>query len=317
MESEIPLSKTQMQAVLRKARGSRERTAMLYGLLFTAPAILGFILFTAGPMAVSMLLSLTDYNVFKAQINFTGLDNYVHLFSGQDPFFYKSLGVTFYFVVLRVPAVIFVSLVLALLLHMRLKGQAFFRTLIYLPSIVPVVATAMIWMWLLNPDLGLVNTVLHALHLPTSKWLFAEDSVVPSVVLTTLWGVGGTVVIFLAGLSGIPVQYYEAVEIDGGSWFHKLFYITLPMLSPTIFFNTILTIIGSFQVFSEAYILTQGGPNNASLFYVFYLWRTAFRDTQMGLASAQAWVLFAIIMVFTAFVFKTQRSWVYYEGGER
>lgn len=291
------------------------RKGMFYGLLFTAPAILGFAIFTLGPMIASLVLSLTDYNVFKEQTAFVGLDNFTRLFSGEDELFYKSLGITFYFVVLRVPAVILLSFGIALLLNLNVKGRAIFRTIIYLPSIVPAVASAMIWMWLLNPDLGLINSLLSRLHLPTSNWLYGEGSVIPSVVLTTLWGIGSTVIIFLAGLSGIPRQYYEAIEVDGGGWFRKLSHVTVPMVTPTIFFNTIMTIIGSFQVFNEAYILTQGGPNNQSLFYVFYLWRTGFRDAEMGYASALAWILFIIILFFTFIVFRTSKSWVYYEGG--
>ncbi|WP_020620471.1 carbohydrate ABC transporter permease [Paenibacillus daejeonensis] len=293
------------------------RKGLFYGLLFTSPAILGFLLFTLGPMIASLVLSLTDYNVFKAQTSFVGLDNYVRLFGGEDELFYRSLGVTFYFVLLRVPAVILISFAVALLLNMNVRGKSIFRTIIYLPSIVPAVASAMIWMWLLNPDLGLVNSALSAVGLPTSNWLYAENSVVPSVVLTTLWGIGGTVIIFLAGLTGIPKQYYEAIDVDGGGWYSKLRHITIPMVTPTIFFNTIMTIIGSFQVFNEAYILTEGGPNNRSLFYVFYLWRTGFRDTEMGYASALAWVLFLIILFFTYLVFRSSKSWVYYEGGGR
>jgi multiple sugar transport system permease protein len=314
-----------MDTELSKNSIGRDRTnivrffkkPLFYGLLFTAPAILGFLIFTAGPMIASLVLSLTDYNVFKDTISFVGFDNYTQLFSGQDEMFYQSLSATFYFVVLRVPAVIILSFIAAVLLNMNIKGRALFRAIIYLPSIVPAVASAMIWMWLLNPDLGLVNSILSSLHLPTSNWLFAEGSVIPSIVITTLWGIGGTVIIFLAGLSGIPKQYYEAIAVDGGGWYHKLRHITIPMVSPTIFFNTIMAIISSFQVFNEAYILTQGGPNNKSLFFVFYLWRTAFRDTQMGYASALAWVLFIIIMIFTFFTFRTSKSWVYYEGGGR
>lgn len=157
------------------------------------------------------------------------------MFSGEDELFFKSLGVTFYFVILRVPAVIILSFCIALLLNMNVRGRAIFRTIIYLPSIVPAVASAMIWMWLLNPDLGLINSVLSWLHLPTSNWLYAENSVIPSVVLTTLWGIGSTVIIFLAGLSGISKQYYEAIDVDGGGWYSKLRHITIPMVTPTIF----------------------------------------------------------------------------------
>jgi multiple sugar transport system permease protein len=295
---------------------TRKQKALLYGILFTLPATLGFLIFTAGPMLASLVLSLTDYSVFSSTTHFVGLQNFIDLFT-KDELFIKSLKVTFYFVILKVPTTILVSFAIALLLNMNVKGRSVFRTIIYLPSIVPAVATAMIWTWLLNPDLGLANMVLDALHLPTSSWLYAENSVIPSIVLTTMWGIGGTVVIFLAGLSGIPDQYYEALEMDGGGWWHKLVHITIPMVSPTIFFNTIMAIIGAFQVFNEAYILTQGGPNNSSLFYIFYLWRTAFRDTHMGYASALAWVLFVIILIFTLFVFRSSKSWVYYEGEDR
>lgn len=314
---DTPMEPHQIGANTRSKSKARERKALWYGILFTAPAVLGFILFTAGPMIVSFVLGMTDYSVFKDSIAFVGFDNYSRMFSGQDEYFYQSLSATFYFVILRVPAVIIISFVIALLLNMNIKARAMFRTIIYLPSIVPAVASAMIWLWLLNPDLGLVNTVLKWLHLPTSNWLFSESSVIPSVVLTTLWGIGGTVIIFLAGLSGIPKSYYEAIDVDGGGWFRKLCTITIPMVTPTIFFNTVMTIIGSFQVFNEAYILTQGGPNNKSLFYVFYLWRTAFTNTEMGYASALAWVLFIIILFFTFLVFKTSKSWVYYEGEGR
>lgn len=284
-----------------------------FGVLFALPAILGFLIFFLGPMIASLFYSFTDYALFNKP-SFIGLQNYKDLFSGTDPFFYKSLKVTFYYVILNVPASIIFSFLLALLLNNEIKGRPLFRAIFYLPSIVPTVASAMIWMWLLNPDLGLVNNILSALHLPTSQWLFAESSVVPSVVLTGLWTTGGTMVIFLAGLSGIPNVYYEAVEIDGGNSFHKFFNVTLPMVSPTIFFNTIMAIISSFQVFTQAYILTQGGPDNASLFYVFLLWREGFKNTRMGYASALAWVLFIIILVFTLIIFRSSNSLVYYEG---
>ena len=293
----------------KKARSKEQ----FFGILFALPAILGFLIFVLGPMIASLIYSFTDYALFNKP-KFIGLQNYKDLFSGTDPFFYKSLLVTFYYVLLNVPASIIFAFFIALLLNNEIKGRPIFRAIFYLPSIVPAVASAIIWMWLLNPDLGLVNNILSSLHLPTSQWLFAEESVIPSVVLTGLWTTGGTMVIFLAGLSGIPNVYYEAVDIDGGNSFHKFFNITLPMVSSTIFFNTIMAIIGSFQVFTQAYILTQGGPNNASLFYVFLLWREGFKNTRMGYASALAWVLFIIILLFTVLIFKSSNSLVYYEG---
>lgn len=293
---------------------TRRRHSLMYGLLFAAPAILGFLIFIFGPMIASLMISLTDYTVFNKP-SFIGFDNYVRMFSGEDPFFYKSLKATFLYVLLAVPMFMSFSFLLAMLLNARIKGLALFRTIFYLPSIVPVVASAMIWMWLYNPDLGLINNVLSSLGLPTSLWLFSETMVIPSIVLMGMWGTGGTMVIFLAGLKGIPEHYYEAAEIDGGSVWHKFIHITIPMMTPTIFFNAVMGLIGTFQVFTEAYILTDGGPNNSSLFYVFLIWREAFRNSNMGYASALAWVLFVIIMIFTVIIFKSSK-WVYYEGEE-
>lgn len=296
-------------------RFTRLQRNLFFGLLFAAPAILGFLIFTVGPMIASLYFSLTDYTVFTAP-SFVGLSNYTTMFSGKDPFFYPSLKATFLYVFLAVPCYMVFAFTLAMLLNAKIKGLSFFRTVFYLPSIVPVVASAMIWMWLYNPDLGLINHILSSVGLPTSLWLYSEKMVIPSIVLMGLWGTGGTMVIFLAGLKGISDHYYEAIEIDGGSGWHKFWYITVPMMTPTIFFNAVMGLIGAFQVFSEAYILTQGGPNNASLFYVFYIWREAFRNSNMGYASALAWVLFVIIMIFTLIVFKTSK-WVYYEGEEK
>lgn len=296
--------------------GNKEKRELIYGLLFTAPAVLGFAIFTLGPMMASLILSFTDYAIVN-KVKFIGIDNFIRLFNGTDPFFFKSLGVTTYYVLLSVPLGIIFAFFLALLLNQEIKGLAFFRTVFYLPSIVPVVASSMIWLWLLNPDLGLVNNVLRSLHLPTSQWIFSETAVIPSLVLMSLWTTGGTMVIFLAGLQDIPTQLYEAIDVDGGSKIHKLVYITIPLMTPTIFFNLVMGFIGGFQVFSQAFIMTQGGPNNASLFYVFYLYREAFTFSRMGSACAIAWILFIIITIFTIIIFKTSKSWVYYEGEGR
>ncbi|KHL97426.1 ABC transporter permease [Paenibacillus sp. IHB B 3415] len=287
----------------------------LYGILFALPAILGLLIFTLGPMIYSLYMSFTDYSGSNSP-SFIGLDNYTRMFSGEDQYFYKALGVTLYFVVLSVPTGIIYSFLLAILLNRNIKGKAIFRTVFYLPSIVPIIAISFIWLWLLNPDLGLANELLRAIGLPGSQWIFGEKSVVPSLALMNLWTTGGTMIIFLAGLQDIPRSLYEAIEIDGGSKLNKLRNITIPMMTPTIFFNLIMGIINGFQVFSQAYVMTNGGPNNASLFYVFYLYREAFQFSRMGSASAIAWVLFIIIMLLTYTVFKTSRKWVYYEGDE-
>ncbi len=302
------------QAIAPKVQpGFRIRKETIYGYGMAAPAILGFFIFTLGPLLASLYLSFTDYSITN-DFRFIGIENFRRLFSGEDSFFYKSLFVTLYYVALAVPVSLLAAFAMALLLKNNVKGKAFFRAVFYLPSIVPVVATSTIFMWLLNPDIGLFNQILEFLHLPTSQWIYDESTVVPTMAFMNVWSVGGTMLIFLAGLESIPDHYYEAVEIDGGGIRHKLTAVTLPMMTPTIFFNLIIGIINGFQSFSEAYIMTEGGPNNASLFYVVYLYREAFTNQRMGAACAIAWVLFAIIMLLSVIVFRSSRSWVYYEG---
>ncbi|MEK4978227.1 carbohydrate ABC transporter permease [Bacillus sp. FSL K6-6540] len=296
-----------------RMRKKRRTLRELYGWLFALPAILGLLIFTLGPMMYSLYMSFTNYTGSNTP-SFIGLDNYKRIFGGEDQYFYKSLSVTFYFVILSVPTGIVYSFLLAILLNQNVKGKSIFRTVFYLPSIVPIIAISFIWLWLLNPDLGLANELLRSLGLPGSQWIFGEKSVVPSLALMNLWTTGGTMIIFLAGLQDIPRSLYEAIEMDGGSRLNKLRHITIPMMTPTIFFNLIMGIINGFQVFSQAYVMTNGGPNNASLFYVFYLYREAFQFSRMGSASAIAWVLLAIIMVLTYVVFRTSNKWVYYEG---
>lgn len=288
---------------------------LLVGLLFATPALLGFIFLNIIPMMSSLILSFSNYTGYNSP-SFIGLSNYKKMFDGSDVFLLKSLLATGYYTLLNVPLSLVFAFSLALLLNSNIKGRGFFRSVFYLPTIVPVVASSMIWLWLLNPQTGFINQMLSILHLPTSSWLYAETSVIPTIALIGLWTTGGTMLIFLAGLQGIPRQYYEAIEIDGGNYRHKLINITIPLMTPTIFFNTIMAIIGSFQVFTQAYILTQGGPNNASLFFNYYLYREAFRNSNMGYASALAWILFVIIASLSYFVIKTQNKWVYYEGGE-
>ncbi|GBF77722.1 ABC transporter permease [Paenibacillus sp. 598K] len=291
----------------------RIRKETLYGYGMASPAILGFLIFTMGPLLASLYLSFTDYSITNDH-SFVGLDNFRRLFTGEDSFFYKSLFVTFYYVILAVPFSLLAAFAMAMLLKNKVRGRSMFRAVFYLPSIVPVVATSTIFIWLLNPDIGLFNQILSFLHLPTSLWIYDEATVVPTMAFMNIWSVGGTMLIFLAGLESIPDHYYEAVDIDGGGMWHKLTAVTLPMLTPTIFFNLVMGVINGFQSFSEAYIMTEGGPNNASLFYVVYLYREAFTNQRMGSASAIAWVLFAIILVLSLIIFRSSKSWVYYEG---
>lgn len=286
------------------------------GILFALPAIIGFFALNLIPMLVSLFLSFTKYSGMSAP-TWIGLRNYILMFTNYDSFFYKSLQATITYTILNVPAVIIFAFLMALLLNSNIKGRSIFRAIFYLPSIVPAVASAMIWLWMFNPDMGVMNQVLRFFGLPTSNWIFSQKSVIPSIVLMGLWGTGSTMVIFLAGLQDVPKQLYEAIDIDGGNSFTKLIHITIPMLTPTIFFNTVMCFINSFQVFTQAFILTQGGPNNASLFYSYYLYREAFRNANMGYASALAWFLFIIIAFFSYGLIKSQSKWVYYEGGNR
>lgn len=317
-KGDVFMSKQVLRSNAATKTNSRGRNKeALFGVLFASPAILGFLIFILGPMIVSLILSFTNYTVTKPKINFIGFTNYRNLFDGTDPFFYKSLAVTSYYVFLGTPISLIFAFAMAMLLNMDIKARGFFRTVFYLPYIVPAVASAAVWMWLLNPDLGLLNSLLRSLHLPTSQWLYDEKSVIPTLIFIGLWTTGNTIIIFLAGLQGISRHYYEAIDVDGGNSIHKLIYITIPMMTPTVFFNLIMGFTGAFQGFIQPYILTQGGPNNASLFYVFYLWREAFQFARMGSASAMAWVLFVIIMFFTGIVFLTSGKWVYYEGDEK
>ena len=286
---------------------------LIAGLLFASPVLLGFLIFVVGPMLASAYFSLTDYSIASAP-HFVGIKNYVTLLNNKDPFFYKALGVTVYYVFLSVPLQITFALLMAMLLNREIKGRALFRTIFYLPTIVPAVASSMVWVWMMDPDLGLFNSVLSSIGLPGSKWIFSENTVIPSLVVMSLWTTGSTIVIFLAGLQGISRQLYEALEVDGGGSFHKFWYITIPMITPTIFFNLVMGLIGGFQAFTQAYIMTNGGPNNSSLLYVFYLYREAFTNFRMGNACALAWILFLIITFFTVIVFKTSDKWVYYES---
>jgi multiple sugar transport system permease protein len=286
-----------------------------WGYLFILPWIFGFLLFTVGPMLVSLALSFTTYNL--AQVRYVGLHNY-HYLLGRDPLFWKSLYNTAIYVAFSVPLGLTGSLLLAMLLDTNARGISVFRTVFYLPSLTPAVASSLLWMWLLHPDIGIINFALRHLgvtHPP--GWLQSESWALPSMVLMSLWGIGGArMIIFLAGLQGISEHYYEAAKIDGANAWQRFLHITLPLITPVIFFNLVLGVIGAFQVFTNAYIMTEGGPNNATLFYALYLYRNAFVYFKMGHASAMAWILFAILFVFTFIQFRRSRSWVHYEGGE-
>jgi multiple sugar transport system permease protein len=280
--------------------------------LFVAPAVLGFVLFAIGPIAASLVMSFTDWPIISAP-SWVGAGNYLRLFL-RDPLFWTSLKVTVVYAACSVPLGMAVAFGLAVLLNQRIRGLGLFRTVFYLPSIFPVVASSVLFLWFFNPEFGVLNAGLRFLHLPPSQWVYAPDTALPSLILMSLWSVGGTMIIFLAGLQNVPQHLYEAVDIDGGASRHKALHVTIPMITPVILFNLVLSLIHGLQAFTQAYVMTQGGPNNATLFYVFYLYRTAFADGQMGYAAAMAWILFVIIAALTALIFRSSSAWVYYEG---
>ncbi len=302
-----------MRAPVR--RSAMARREALDGFLFALPWFLGFVLLTAGPMAASLYLSLTNYDVLSPP-QWVGLANYQKLFTG-DPLFWTALGNTAYYVLFSVPLSMVGSLALSLLLNQPLWGIRLWRTLFYLPAVTSGVAVILLWAWLLNPDVGLVNRGLAWLHLPQPAWLADPAWSKPALILMSLWGLGSGMVIYLAGLQAIPQHLYEAAEIDGAGRWRRFLSVTLPMLSPTIFFNLILNVISSFQVFTQAFVLTQGGPLNSTLFYVLYLFQQAFRFLHMGMASAMAWVLLVIVLAMTVVQFAFSGRWVYYEGETR
>ena len=279
--------------------------------LFLLPWILGFLLFTAGPMLASLYISFTKWEIVTPSV-WVGLAQYKKLF--QDDRFFLSLYNTAYYVFIGVPLHLFLALLAALAMNIELRGIRLFRTLYYVPSITPAVANAILWLWIFHPQWGLANALLQSLGLPGLYWLQDPKLAKPSFIIMSFWTIGGQMVILLAGLKSIPQSLYEAAAIDGANTWHRFRHITLPLLTPAIFFNLIMAIIGAFQVFTQAYIMTEGGPNYATLFYVLYLYRMAFENFRMGYASAMAWVLFAIILAFTLLQFRISDRWVFYEG---
>lgn len=263
-------------------------------------------------MVASLFFSLTDWQI-GAPAHFIGLGNYHQL--AHDPLFWKSLNVTTYYTLGVVPLTLLVGFVVAMLVNQGIRGRGLWRTIYYLPTLVPAVASSVLWIWIFNPDFGLLNSMLRQAGLPTSSWIYGEQSAVPSLILMSTWGFGNAMVIFLAGLQGVPRQLYEAVAIDGGGTWARFRHVTLPFMTPTIFYNLVTGTIGTFQVFNQAYIMTQGGPNNATEFSIYYLYTKAFTDSEIGYASALAWVLFVIVLVITVLLFRNARRWVYYEMG--
>jgi multiple sugar transport system permease protein len=295
-------------------RLSQRRIEELTAYLFITPWLIGFIILTFGAMLFSLGLSTFDTDLLSSS-TFVGAKNYVDL--SKDPLFTKAISVTFFYTILVVPFGTAVALLIALLLNQQVRPLSFWRTVYYLPAVVSGVAVALLWGWVLNPEAGLLNQALKIFGVTGPRWFGSETWAVPGLVLISLWGTGTNMLLYLAGLQSIPTEIQEAARIDGASSLRLFFNVILPLLTPTVFFNVIINIIGSFQVFTTAYVLTAGGPNNATLTMVLYIYRLGFQLFHFGYASALAWILFAIILVFTLVVVRSSTLWVYYEGGLR
>ncbi|HHX45460.1 MAG TPA: sugar ABC transporter permease [Chloroflexi bacterium] len=297
-------------------RSRRVRREALEGYLWISPWLVGLLIFTAGPILVSLFLGFTTYKIGGTP-EWVGLENYRYAFF-DDKLFWPSLGRTGYYAVFTVILGISGSLLLAILLDKVVRARALYRAMYYLPSLTPAVATAILWKWLLHPQVGLVNDLLRHIGIKGPGWLTSTTWAIPSMILISLWGSvgGGRMIIFLAGLQGVPTELYEAADIDGASPRHKFWRITIPMISPTILFNLVLGVIGSFNVFTLSYVATEGGPNYATWFYMLHLYYNAFSFFQMGYASSLAWILFIIVMVLSFVQIKTSQRWVYYDFSE-
>jgi multiple sugar transport system permease protein len=294
----------------RFSMGKLQRQEALTGILMSLPFILGFLLLTVGPMLIGLYASFTRWDIVTTP-RWIGLDNYVRMFSGGDRYFYQSLKVTLTYVLISVPIHLVLNIVLASLLNMKLKGTNIFRSIFYLPYILPIVATVILWSWVFNPDYGLINYALSQIGITGPKWLVDEKYALLTIVIMNLQYVGFGMMVMLAGLQRVPKELYEAAEIDGASWWQRLRFITLPLVSSVIFFIIIIHINGSFQTFTQSFLLTNGGPNYATYFYFLHIYNEAWRSFRMGYASALAWVLFLIVVAITIVNFVVSKYWVH------
>jgi multiple sugar transport system permease protein len=300
---------------LRRPPFGSSRAESLWGLFFASPWLLGLAILTAGPVVASIVYSFCHYDGLHAA-RLAGVDNYRRLVS-EDPLFWRSLANTA-FMMLGVPLGLAAGLAIAMLLNLEVRGMRVYRTIFYLPAIVPVVASSLLWIWVLNPDIGMVNSLIRAVGisdppgwLTSPSWLFGSKT---AIIFMGLWGAGASMIVWLAGLKAIPRHLYEAAEIDGAGPWRRFRNVTLPMLSPYLFFNLIVGVIGTMQIFSQAYVMTQGGPDDSTLFYAYHLFNSAFRYFRMGYASAMAWILFLIVLALTLLQMWIGRRWVHYEA---
>lgn len=281
--------------------------------LFTSPWIIGFLLLTVIPMGASFVISFMEWNILTDP-KWVGLDNYIEIFN--DKLFYQSLKVTLTYTALSVPINVCLSILTAMLLNSNIKGINIYRTVYYLPSVVSGVVVSLLWAWIFNRDFGLINDLLSKIGIQGPGWISDEKWVMASLVIMSVWGIGGSIIMYLSGLQSVPKYLYESALLDGAKWWSRLFNITLPSMSPILLFTTLTSIIGSLQTFTQAYVMTEGGPNNASLFYAYYIYKNAFKWRKMGIACALAWILFIVVLVISLIALKVSSKYVYYESEE-
>lgn len=300
-------------ARLRRHPLSRRRRRVAIGLAFVSPWAIGFLVFTLFPFIATLYYSFTNYDIV-GRAKWVGIGNYAAL--ARDHLFWTSLWNTAFYTILEVPLSTAVAIALAMLLNMRVRGMAVYRTMFYIPTVVPIVASSILWLWLFNPSFGIVNELLSGIGINGPGWMFSEVWAKPTFVILGIWGSGTPMVVYLAALQGVPTEMYEVAKLDGASLWQRTRAVTLPMISPAILFNVVLGLVASLQYFTQAYVMTQGGPNNATLFYALYLYQQAFNDLHLGYASAMAWLLFVIVVLITVMLFRSSSRWVYYADKE-
>lgn len=300
---------------VQRPRLSRQQWRNLEGWLFASPWLIGFVLFTAGPMLASAVMAFTSWDLLSSP-KFVGLANFDQALR-RDPLVWQSLKVTTIYAAVAVPLNIVLGLGLALLLNSGIRGLRVYRTAYFLPSVLSGVAVALLWRWVFENQFGLANTVLASIGVRGPNWLGDGSWALPSLILMNVWSVGGGMIIYLAGLQGIPTDLYEAAEVDGANWWQRLWSITLPLVTPALFFQLVIGVIQALQVFTQPYVMTGGGPYNSTLFFVLYLYQNAFQYFQMGYASTLAWILFFYILALTLLIFRSGDAWVHYEGQTR
>lgn len=291
------------------------RSEALAGYVCILPWILGFVCFVAGPIVASLIISFMKWDIVTPS-KWAGLSNYTKIFT-NDPDFIQSMKVTVVYAAVTLPLGLVLGLAISLLLNMKIRGMNIYRTLFYVPAVLPGVAVTLLWVWIFNPEFGLVNYILSLVGIHGPRWFFSPRWALPGLMLMSLWGVGGGAVIYLAGLQNIPPHLYEAAEVDGASRWQRFWKITIPLLTPTLFFQLVMGLIGSFQAFVASYVATGGGPLKSTFFYMLYIYNTAFRSLRMGYGSALAWILTILILLITIAVFRSSPHWVYYEAEQR